>query len=88
MKLKTLKDLDITDEKVETDYWYVERKELIRDLRKEAIKWIRELERITKEKDEIEMDWHHHFLDWKNQNFEQVIMFIEHFFNIKEEDLK
>jgi len=84
MKLETLKDI-----KPYMHGTMLAEFDLVKDkLRQEAIKWIKELERIVKEKDEIEMDWHHHFLDWKNQNFEQVIMFIQHFFNLKEEDLK
>jgi len=84
MKLKTLKDI-----KPYMHGTMLAEFDLIKDkLRQEAIKWIRELERITKEKDEIEMDWYYHFLNRQPPNYEQVIMFIQHFFNLKEGNLK
>ena len=90
IQLKTLNDLNVT---LNTKY-YLDKKLKnivpIYDLRQEAIKWIKELMQTVRiEGSEIhynpikELD-----IDYYEQHHESVIVFIEHFFNITDEDLK
>ena len=74
MKLKTLKDLRLTDE-----HW-VNRE----NLKAEAIKWVKFNEEAKEKNEKLpdRMGEHYGALN------EGAIIFIKHFFNIIEEDLK
>ncbi len=91
MKLETLKDIKgyFGSEKWGTDYWINKygnvdtgerlRDEICKQLKQEAIKWIKEL----KETDEFSEDEQGIF-----DNNYNVQEWIKHFFNLTEEDLK
>lgn len=52
------------------------------NLTQAAIEWVKELDK------QIVFSEHKDFYDFENENFEQVIGFIKHFFNLTEDDLK
>ena len=69
MKLKTLKDLEIVDA-----YEFNGKDEVLKEIKKEAIKWVKELRKPLHMEDKYDVP--------------EVIDWIKNFFNITEEDLK
>lgn len=81
MKLKTLKDLDVP-----TSEFLCVPSESVKALRKEAIKWIKELKKTIVYpygKDIPILDGDHKLAKYVNSE-----KWIKHFFNLEEEDLK
>ena len=98
MKLNTLKDLDFMN-MASGDYGcacFADEDEIKKELKQEAIKWIKELERCIEEhvgRDEIcdyntkELGISLWGIPYEQDDIPPVIDFIKHFFNITEEDL-
>ena len=80
MKLKTLKDFAANSEDLKIRETYaIERETMIKELKQEAIKWIKELENQICEPN----GYCEHYIDISG-----TLDWIKNFFNITEEDLK
>ena len=79
MKLKTLKDLGFV--RIEGMKCFTER-----DLRQEAIKWVKHIEIMKKPQSRTGEPFN--TCKWKREEFKTQILWIKYFFNITEEDLK
>lgn len=87
-ELKTLKDLIEEDKTIIEDVWVDSNK-----LKAEAIKWVKELRKnfAIHQKDNFchiktgELDLN--FFDYEQNDFDPIIRFVKHFFNITEEEL-
>jgi len=81
-ELKTLKDLDIMKGKVHALGGEVG----VDELRAEAVKWVKDLYRIEKKRGNwIKGSKNNNHISPRNSG---KIVFIKHFFNLKESDLK
>jgi len=78
MKLKTLKDLEWSDEGMIAEW----------ELKAEVIKWVKVLLNDTKEVDGGYPGFTGFMLSDSKTKHKQAIRWIKHFFNITEEDLK
>ena len=93
MKLKTLKDLELIQSSTETFGSETKYSVELKELRKEAIKYIKEINKamrseipienlgFTESEDKINIE------DWQG-HLGSITVFIKHFFNIKDEELK
>ena len=87
-ELKTLENWDVNCKAIETDDWYQDRKQVIKELRKEAIKWIKDI-RKTRQPHPIDRLVNIKISPEVKQMMVQTkIDWIIHFFNLTEEQLK
>lgn len=75
-KLETLKD-------IRGLMYDTEKDEFVKEIRQEAINWIKELRTNAYKYDDL-----FHYLDDFGCHYEPTVDFIKHFFNITEEDLE
>lgn len=66
-----------------------DKEQLVDDLKKEAIKWIKEIERVKEWEEINNYDWELRFIANRTEEGRvYMVWLLKHFFNITEEDLK
>jgi len=80
MKLKTLKDIFEHKDYSKADDWGIGAKSALFELKQEAIRWIKE---FNKSQLEVIDEFYTSY-----QSIDAIVLWIKHFFNITEKDLK